>query len=88
MCGYCKVLLPITLISTILMILLTFYSQGYITEYKRHSHNSWPTDDMTTWNALCYWLKKSHKITKHNLKSLFTTNLRSDLLLEVQNVLI
>uniref|UniRef100_A0A3B0N1T5 Tpr-related protein family member, putative n=1 Tax=Theileria annulata TaxID=5874 RepID=A0A3B0N1T5_THEAN len=68
-----NILLPMQLIGAFLMVLLAFYSVGYITEYKRNDPSHWPTDGMTTWNALCYWLKMASKITNKNFKQLFTT---------------
>ncbi|XP_954046.1 Tpr-related protein family member, putative [Theileria annulata] len=56
------VLLPMQLVGAFLMVLLAFYSIGYITEYKRHDPSQWPTTGMTKWNALCYWLKMASKI--------------------------
>ncbi|XP_953387.1 Tpr-related protein family member, putative [Theileria annulata] len=76
-----NVLLPMQLIGAYLMVLLAYYSVGYITEYKRHDPFHWPTDGMTKWNALCYWLKMASKITNKNFKQLFTTDLRRDLLI-------
>uniref|UniRef100_A0A3B0MG24 Tpr-related protein family member, putative n=1 Tax=Theileria annulata TaxID=5874 RepID=A0A3B0MG24_THEAN len=71
-----NILLPMQLIGAFLMVLLAFYSVGYITEYKRNDPLNWPTDGMTTWNALYYWLKMASKITNKNFKQLFTTDLR------------
>uniref|UniRef100_A0A3B0MKZ8 Tpr-related protein family member, putative n=1 Tax=Theileria annulata TaxID=5874 RepID=A0A3B0MKZ8_THEAN len=71
-----NVLLPMQLVGAFLMVLLAFYSIGYITEYKRHDPLNWPTEGMTTWNALCYWLKMASKITNKNFKQLFTTETR------------
>ncbi|XP_953881.1 Tpr-related protein family member, putative [Theileria annulata] len=68
-----NILLPMQLIGAFLMVLLAFYSVGYITEYKRNDPLNWPTDGMTTWNSLCYWLKMASKITNKNFKQLFTT---------------
>ncbi|XP_954818.1 Tpr-related protein family member, putative [Theileria annulata] len=73
------VVMPIQMIGAFLMVLLAFYSIGYITEYKRHDPSDWPTDGMTKWNALCYWLKMASKITNKNFKQLFTKDLRRDL---------
>ncbi|XP_953072.1 Tpr-related protein family member, putative [Theileria annulata] len=56
------VLLPVQYVGALLMVFLAFYSIGYITEYKKHDPSQWPTDGMTTWNALCYWLKMASKI--------------------------
>ncbi|XP_953770.1 Tpr-related protein family member, putative [Theileria annulata] len=72
--GGDMVMLPIQLIGAFLMVLLAFYSIGYITEYKRHDPSQWPTEAMTKWNALCYWLKMASKITNKNFKQLFTTD--------------
>uniref|UniRef100_A0A3B0NB20 Tpr-related protein family member, putative n=1 Tax=Theileria annulata TaxID=5874 RepID=A0A3B0NB20_THEAN len=73
-----NILLPMQLVGAFLMVLLAFYSVGYITEYKRNDPLNWPTDGMTTWNSLCYWLKMASKITNKNFKQLFTTDLRRD----------
>ncbi|XP_952972.1 Tpr-related protein family member, putative [Theileria annulata] len=72
------VLLPVQYVGALLMVFLAFYSIGYITEYKRHDPSEWPTDGMTWWNALCYWLKMASKITNKNFKQLFTTDLMID----------
>uniref|UniRef100_A0A3B0MJZ3 Tpr-related protein family member, putative n=1 Tax=Theileria annulata TaxID=5874 RepID=A0A3B0MJZ3_THEAN len=61
------VLLPIQLVGAFLMVLLAYYSVGYITEYKRHDPSEWPTEGMTWWNSVCYWLKMASKITIKNL---------------------
>ncbi|XP_953932.1 Tpr-related protein family member, putative [Theileria annulata] len=79
--GVTHVLLPTQWIGALLMVLLAFYSIGYITEYKRHDPSEWPTDGMTKWNALCYWLKMASKITNKNFKQLFTTDLGRNLLI-------
>uniref|UniRef100_A0A3B0MH84 Theileria-specific sub-telomeric protein, putative n=1 Tax=Theileria annulata TaxID=5874 RepID=A0A3B0MH84_THEAN len=63
-------------IGALFMIFLAFYSEGYIIEYKSHDPAHWPTTGMTKWNAFCYWCKRASKITNHNLRSLFTTDLR------------
>uniref|UniRef100_A0A3B0MHF0 Tpr-related protein family member, putative n=1 Tax=Theileria annulata TaxID=5874 RepID=A0A3B0MHF0_THEAN len=70
------VLLPMQLVGAFLMVLLAFYSIGYITEYKRHDPSQWPTEGMTSWNAMCYWLKMASRITNKNFKQLFTTDLQ------------
>uniref|UniRef100_A0A3B0MXA8 Theileria-specific sub-telomeric protein, putative n=1 Tax=Theileria annulata TaxID=5874 RepID=A0A3B0MXA8_THEAN len=75
------VLLPVQYVGALLMVFLAFYSIGYITEYKKHDPCSWPTEGMTKWNALCYWLKMASKITNKNFKQLFTTDSRRDLLI-------
>ncbi|XP_953861.1 Tpr-related protein family member, putative [Theileria annulata] len=76
-----QVLLPVQYVGALLMVFLAFYSIGYITEYKRHDPSKWPTEGMTKWNAMCYWLKMASKITNKNFKQLFTTDLRRDLVL-------
>ncbi|XP_953749.1 Tpr-related protein family member, putative [Theileria annulata] len=73
--GGDQIMLPIQLIGAFLMVLLAFYSIGYITEYKRHDPSQWPTEGMTKWNAMCYWLKMASKITNKNFKQLFTNDL-------------
>uniref|UniRef100_A0A3B0MGA0 Theileria-specific sub-telomeric protein, putative n=1 Tax=Theileria annulata TaxID=5874 RepID=A0A3B0MGA0_THEAN len=83
--GVTYVLLPTQWVGALLMVLLAFYSIGYITEYKRHDPSQWPTDGMTKWNAMCYWLKMASKITNKNFKQLFTKDLRRDLVLTIQN---
>uniref|UniRef100_A0A3B0N1I1 Theileria-specific sub-telomeric protein, putative n=1 Tax=Theileria annulata TaxID=5874 RepID=A0A3B0N1I1_THEAN len=67
------VMLPVQFAGALLMVFLAFYSEGYITEYKRYDTQHWPTEGMTKWNAFCYWCKRASKITNHNLRSLFTT---------------
>ncbi|XP_955257.1 Tpr-related protein family member, putative [Theileria annulata] len=79
-----KYVLPAQYIGALFMIFLAFYSEGYIIEYKSHDPAHWPTEGMTKWNAFCYWCKRASKITNHNLRSLFTTDLRRDLLLCIQ----
>ncbi|XP_953999.1 Tpr-related protein family member, putative [Theileria annulata] len=74
--GVTWVLLPTQWVGALLMVFLAFYSIGYITEYKRHDPSEWPTDGMTWWNSVCYWLKMASKITNKNFKQLFTTDLR------------
>uniref|UniRef100_A0A3B0MVI4 Tpr-related protein family member, putative n=1 Tax=Theileria annulata TaxID=5874 RepID=A0A3B0MVI4_THEAN len=69
-----NILLPMQLVGAFLMVLLAFYSIGYITEYKRNDPSEWPTDGMTKWNSVCYWLKMASKITNKNFKQLFTTD--------------
>ncbi|XP_953236.1 Tpr-related protein family member, putative [Theileria annulata] len=69
------VLLPVQYVGALLMVFLAFYSIGYITEYKKHDPSEWPTEGMTKWNAMCYWLKMASKITNKNFKQLFTTDL-------------
>ncbi|XP_953910.1 Tpr-related protein family member, putative [Theileria annulata] len=81
-----KVLLPVQYVGALLMVFLAFYSIGYITEYKRHDPSQWPTEGMTKWNALCYWLKMASKITNKNFKQLFTTDLRRDLNVSKNNM--
>uniref|UniRef100_A0A3B0MS22 Theileria-specific sub-telomeric protein, putative n=1 Tax=Theileria annulata TaxID=5874 RepID=A0A3B0MS22_THEAN len=73
--GVTWVLLPTQWVGALLMVFLAFYSIGYITEYKRHDPSEWPTDGMTWWNSVCYWLKMASKITNKNFKQLFTTYL-------------
>uniref|UniRef100_A0A3B0MK30 Tpr-related protein family member, putative n=1 Tax=Theileria annulata TaxID=5874 RepID=A0A3B0MK30_THEAN len=73
------VLLPMQLIGAYLMVLLAYYSVGYITEYKRHDPSQWPTEGMTKWNAMCYWLKMASKITNKNFRQLFTTDRLADI---------
>ncbi|XP_955320.1 Theileria-specific integral membrane protein, putative [Theileria annulata] len=82
--GADYVMLPAQYIGALFMIFLAFYSEGYIIEYKSHDPAHWPTEGMTKWNAFCYWCKRASKITNHNLRSLFTTDLRRDLLLCIQ----
>uniref|UniRef100_A0A3B0MN96 Tpr-related protein family member, putative n=1 Tax=Theileria annulata TaxID=5874 RepID=A0A3B0MN96_THEAN len=83
-----NVLLPMQLIGAYLMVLLAYYSVGYITEYKRHDPSEWPTDGMTMWNALCYWLKMASKITNKNFKQLFTTDLNIYLVIFIKKYFI
>uniref|UniRef100_A0A3B0NCU2 Theileria-specific sub-telomeric protein, putative n=1 Tax=Theileria annulata TaxID=5874 RepID=A0A3B0NCU2_THEAN len=82
--GGTYVVLPAQYVGALFMIFLAFYSEGYIIEYKSHDPQHWPTEGMTKWNAFCYWCKRASKITNHNLRSLFTTDLRRDLLLCIQ----
>uniref|UniRef100_A0A3B0N1V1 Theileria-specific sub-telomeric protein, putative n=1 Tax=Theileria annulata TaxID=5874 RepID=A0A3B0N1V1_THEAN len=79
--GVTWVLLPTQWVGALLMVFLAFYSIGYITEYKRHDPSEWPTDGMTWWNSVCYWLKMASKITNKNFKQLFTTDLRRGLII-------
>ncbi|EAN30757.1 Tpr family protein [Theileria parva strain Muguga] len=82
--GGDHVMLPTQYAGALLMIFLALYSEGYITEYKRHDPSRWPTTGMTKWNAFCYWTKRASKICNHNIASLFTRDLRKDLLLCIQ----
>ncbi|XP_953121.1 Tpr-related protein family member, putative [Theileria annulata] len=53
--GGDQVMLPVQYVGALLMVFLAFYSEGYITEYKRHDPSLWPTEGMTKWNVFCYW---------------------------------
>ncbi|EAN32760.1 Tpr family protein [Theileria parva strain Muguga] len=66
------------------LMIFVLFGEGYIIEYKRHNKLKWPTDGMATRTAFNYWMSRSFANAVDNVKCIFTSDVRRDILRSVQ----
>ncbi|XP_951869.1 Tpr-related protein family member, putative [Theileria annulata] len=80
--GSAKDYLPTinTFMTTIFMVLLIFFGEGYVNEFKKHDRSYWPTQGLSTKRAFGFWFDKAIQNAFKNFLLIFTRDLRRDLM--------
>ncbi|XP_954189.1 uncharacterized protein TA20150 [Theileria annulata] len=62
------------------MVLLIFFGEGYVNEFKKYDRSYWPTEGLSAKRAFGFWFDKAIQNGFKNFLLIFTRDLRRDLM--------
>ncbi|EKX73215.1 conserved hypothetical protein [Theileria equi strain WA] len=66
-----------TLLALLIMNIFEFLGDGYVTAYRSYSRKEWPTDGLSNYDAVLFWLSRASINAVSSVKSSFALDIRS-----------